>query len=166
LPSKIPAAILCGRMAQSIFHPSIEGAQHGAKSLPDFLDYARLAGASGAQPSNYMLHGGKLFKSAKEIQDAFAQRGMTLDGISAHCPFWVHTSAWTGTRSGNPFIPADVAKKSPQEIEKWAETYLLKLMDLAAELKIKIMPMFWAWPSAGSSRPATRGASGRAATTI
>ena len=80
-------------MAQSIFHPSIEGAQHGAKSLPDFLDYARLAGASGAQPSNYMLHGGKLFKSAKEIQDAFAQRGMTLDGISAHCPFWVHTSA-------------------------------------------------------------------------
>ena len=59
-------------MAQSIFHPSIEGAQHGAKSLPDFLDYARLAGASGAPPSNYMLHGGKLFKSAKEIQDAFA----------------------------------------------------------------------------------------------
>jgi sugar phosphate isomerase/epimerase len=130
-------------MAQSIFHPSIEGAQHGAKSLSDFLDYARLSGASGAQPSNYMLQGGKLFKSAKEIQDTFAQRGMTLDGISAHCPFWVQTSAWTGTRSGNPFIPPDVAKKSPQEIEKWAENYLLRLMDLAAELKVKIMPMFW-----------------------
>ncbi|HTD66916.1 MAG TPA: sugar phosphate isomerase/epimerase, partial [Candidatus Limnocylindria bacterium] len=100
-------------MAQPIFHASIEGAQHGGKSLADFLDYAKRSGASGAQPSNYMLQGGKLFKSAKEIQDAFESRGMKLDGISAHCPFWVHTSAWTGTRSGNPFIPADVAKKSP-----------------------------------------------------
>ena len=33
-----------------------------------------------------------------------------------------------------PFIPPDVAKKSPTDIEKWAENYLLKLMDLAAEL--------------------------------
>ena len=107
--------------AQPIFHASIEGAQHGAKSLADFLDYAKRSGASGAQPSNYMLQGGKLFKSAKEIKDTFEQRGMALDGISAHCPFWVHTSAWTGTRSGNPFIPGDVAKKSPDEIEKWAE---------------------------------------------
>lgn len=130
-------------MAQPIFHASIEGAQHGAKNLGDFLDYAKRSGASGAQPSNYMLQGGKLFKSAKEIRDTFEQRGMTLDGISAHCPFWVHTSAWTGTRSGNPFIPPDVAKKSPQEVEKWAENYLLKLLDLAAELDVKIMPMFW-----------------------
>jgi sugar phosphate isomerase/epimerase len=129
--------------AQPIYHASIEGAQHGAKSLEDFLDYAKRSGASGAQPSNYMLQGGKLFKSAKEIKEAFDRRGMTLDGISAHCPFWVHTSAWTGTRSGTPFIPADVARKSPQEIEKWAENYLLKLMDLAADLGIKIMPMFW-----------------------
>jgi sugar phosphate isomerase/epimerase len=130
-------------MAQPIYHPSIEGAQHGAKSLPDFLDYAKAAGATGAQPSNYMLHGGKLFKSAKEIREAFESRGMTLDGISSHCPFWVHTSAWTGTKSGNPFIAPDIAKKSPQEIEKWHENYLLKLMDLSAELGVKVMPMFW-----------------------
>src|SRR4026209_1429067 len=99
-------------MARPIFHASIEGAQHGGKSLGDFLDYAKLSGASGAQPSNYMLQGGKLFQSAKEIKDTSARRGRALDGISAPCPFWVHTSAWTGTRSGNPFIPADVAKKS------------------------------------------------------
>src|SRR6478752_2778741 len=129
-------------MPDSVFHPSIEGAQHGAKSLGDFLDYARVSGAKGAQPSNYMLQAEKGFKSAKEIKETFAQRHMSLDGISAHCPFWVHTTAWTGTRSGNPFIPADVAKKSPPEIEKWAENYLLKLMDLAAELNVKIMPMF------------------------
>ena len=104
-------------MAHPIFHASIEGAQHGAKSLADFLDYAKRSGASGAQPSNYMLQGGKLFKTAREIKDTFEQRGLLLDGISAHCPFWVHTSAWTGTRSGNPFIPAEVAKKSPAEIE-------------------------------------------------
>ena len=115
----------------------MEGAQHGAKSLADFLDYAKRSGASGAQPSNYMVQAAKGFKSAKEIKETFAARGMSLDGVSAHCPFWVHTSAWTGTRSGNPFIPADVAKKSPQEIEKWAETYLFKLLDLCAELDVK-----------------------------
>ncbi|MBI4662675.1 MAG: sugar phosphate isomerase/epimerase [Verrucomicrobia bacterium] len=130
-------------MAQTYFHPSIEGAQHGAKSLPDFLDYAKRSGASGAQPSNYMIQGGKLFKSAKEIRQTFDDRGMTLDGISCHCPVWVHTTAWTGSPTIRPFIPGDVAKKSPQEIEKWAENYLLKLMDLCAELGIKILPMFW-----------------------
>lgn len=125
------------------YHASIEGAQHGAKSLAQFLDYAKAAGATGAQPSNYMLNGGKLFKSAKEIKETFASRGMTLDGISAHCPFWVHTSAWTGTKSGNPFIAPDVAKLPPDKIEKWHETYLLKLLDLAAELGVKVVPMFW-----------------------
>ena len=53
---------------------------------------------------------------------------MTLDGVSAHCPFWVHTSAWTGTPSIRPFIPADVARKPAEEIEKWAEEYLLRLL--------------------------------------
>jgi sugar phosphate isomerase/epimerase len=131
-------------MAQACYHPSIEGAQHGAKSLPQFLDYAKAAGAAGAQPSNYMLGNGKGgFLKAKEIQNLFGERGMSLDGISAHCPFWVHTSAWTGTKSGNPFIAPDVAKLPPDKIEKWHESYLLKLMDLAAELGVKTIPMFW-----------------------
>ena len=130
-------------MAQSCFHASIEGAQHGAKALPDFLTYAKKSGASGAQPSNYMLQSEKGFKKAADIRDAFAKQEMSLDGISAHCPFWVHTTAWTGSPSIRPFIPADVAKKSTAEIEKWAENYLLKLLDLAAELGIKIVPMFW-----------------------
>jgi sugar phosphate isomerase/epimerase len=127
----------------SCYHPSIEGAQHGAKSLPDFLDYAKRSGAAGAQPSNYMLQGEKGFQKAKDIKALFEQRGMTLDGISAHCPFWVHTTAWTESPTIRPFIPADVAKKSVNEIEKWAENYILKVLDLAAELGIKIVPMFW-----------------------
>jgi len=130
-------------MAQQVFHASIEGAQHGAKSLREFLEYAKRSGAAGAQPSNYMLEGGKLFKSAKEIRDTFEEVGILLDGISCHCPFWVHTTAWTGSPTVRPFLPADVAKKSPQEIEKWTETYLLKLFDLAAELNVKVLPMFW-----------------------
>jgi len=130
-------------MAQNIYHPSIEGAQHGAKSLPQFLDYAKAAGATGVQPSNYMLQGDKGFKSAREIKDTFESRGMTLDGISCHCPVWVHTTAWTGSPTIRPFIPADVAKKDPKDIEKWCETYLLKLFDLAGELNIKILPTFW-----------------------
>jgi len=130
-------------MAQPCFHPSVEGAQHGAKSLPDFLAYAKKAGADGAQPSNYMLQGPKGLRSAKEIKQIFSKAKMKLDGISAHCAFWVHTTAWTASPTIRPFIPADVAKKSPGEIEQWAEDYILKLLDLAAELGIKIVPMFW-----------------------
>ncbi|HTD85551.1 MAG TPA: TIM barrel protein, partial [Candidatus Binatia bacterium] len=105
--------------------------------------YAKKSGAAGAQPSNYMLQGGKNFKTAKEIQDAFAKAKMNLDGVSAHCPFWVHTTAWTGSPSIRPFIPAEVARKPVEQIERWAEGYLLSLMDLCAELGVKIVPMFW-----------------------
>src|ERR1043166_8336988 len=140
-------------MAQTIFHPSVEGAQHGAKSLTEFLDYAKAAGATGAQPSNYMLQDGKRFKSAQEIKDALAERSMTLDGVSAHCPFWVHTTAWTGSPTIRPFLPADIAKKSATAIEEWSENYLLRLMNLCAELGVKIVPMFWGaaygWEVAG-----------------
>lgn len=130
-------------MAQNCFHPSIEGAQHGAKSLAEFLDYAKQSGATGAQPSNYMLQDGKRFKNAQEIKETFEQRGLTLDGVSCHCPIWVHTTAWTGSPTVRPFIPADVAQKSPTAIEEWAETYLIRLMNLCAELGIKVLPMFW-----------------------
>jgi sugar phosphate isomerase/epimerase len=127
----------------AIFHSSVEGAQHGAKSLPDFLAYAKKAGAAGAQPSNYMLQSAKGLRSAKEIKQIFSKAKLKLDGVSAHCPFWVHTTAWTGSPTIRPFIPADVAKKSAAEIEAWAEDYILRLLDLCAELGIKIVPMFW-----------------------
>lgn len=130
-------------MAQLCFHPSVEGAQHGAKSLSNFLAYAKRSGAQGVQPSNYMLQGPKGFQSAREIKQTFTKAKMKLDGVSAHCPFWVHTTAWTGSPSIRPFIPADVAKKSPEQIERWAEDYLLGLLDLCAELGVKIVPMFW-----------------------
>jgi sugar phosphate isomerase/epimerase len=130
-------------MAQACYHPSVEGAQHGAKSLPEFLEYAKRSGATGAQPSNYMLQGEKGLQKAKDIKRIFADHRMTLDGVSAHCPFWVHTTAWTGSPTIRPFLPPDVAKKSENEIEKWAEGYLLKLLDLCAELGVKIVPMFW-----------------------
>ena len=130
-------------MAQTIFHASVEGAQHGAKSLADFLAYAKKSGAAGAQPSNYMLQGGKGLKGAKEIKDTFAKAKMKLDGVSAHCPFWVHTTAWTGSPSIRPFIPTEVARKPVEQVERWAEGYLLNLMDLCAELGVKILPMFW-----------------------
>ena len=130
-------------MPDNCFHPSIEGAQHGAKNLSEFLEYATKSGATGAQPSNYMLQNEKGFKSAREIKESFAKEELSFDGVSCHCPFWVHTTAWTGTTGIKPFIPADVAKKTSDQIEKWAEDYLLRLMDLCVELGIKILPMFW-----------------------
>ncbi len=130
-------------MPANCFHPSLEGAQHGCKSLPAFLDYAKTAGAAGAQPSNFMLEHGEHFKPAREIRNEFESREMRLDGISAHCPFWVHTTAWTGSPTVRPFVPKSVAGKSPREIEEWAENYLLRLLDLVAELNVKVLPMFW-----------------------
>src|SRR5438552_5774233 len=106
-------------MSKNAYHPSIEGAQHGAKTLEQFLDYAKAAGATGAQPSNYMLQQGRRFRPAAEIKAAFDERGMTLDGVSSHCPFWVHTTAWTGSPTIRPFLPPDIAKKSGTAIETW-----------------------------------------------
>ena len=103
-------------MANIVYHPSIEGAQHGAKSLTQFLAYARKSGAAGAQPSNFMLNAENGFLSPKDIRTAFIKAHLVLDGISAHCPFWVHTTAWTQSPTIRPFIPADVAKKSPAQI--------------------------------------------------
>lgn len=130
-------------MAESLFHPSVEGAQHGGKTLAGFLEFARSAGAAGAQPSNYMLEEGGGFKTAKEIADLFAGNNLSLDGVSAHCPFWVHTTAWTLSPTVRPFLPAELGGRSAGEIESWAEGYLLRLLDLCAELGVKVVPMFW-----------------------
>ena len=73
-------------MAENCFHPSIEGAQHGAKSLAQFLDYAKKSGAAGAQPSNYMLQNDKGFKSAKEIKDAFSNVPFISAGLLNSLP--------------------------------------------------------------------------------
>lgn len=133
-------------MARPAFHASIEGAQHSGKGLDAFLKMAKEAGAAGAQASNYMLDtdaGDGTLKSAKEILDCYEKYELKLDGISAHCPFWVHTSAWTGTRSGHPFIHGPHKSKSPAELEQFYEDYCLRVMDLTAELGVKILPMFW-----------------------
>lgn len=125
------------------FHASIEGAQHGAKSLAQFLAYAKKSGAIGAQPSNYMLQGSQGLKGARQIKQAFTKAKIRLDGVSAHCPFWVHTTAWTASPSIRPFVPPDVVKQSPLKIEQWAQDYCLSLLDLCAELEVKVVPMFW-----------------------
>ncbi len=102
------------------------------------------SGASGAQPSNYMLEVGDGFKPAAEIRGAFEKEGLSLDGVSAHCPIWVHTTAWTGSPTIRPFIPADVAKKSPGDIEQWAETYLSSSCSISRRNSgLKVLPMFW-----------------------
>jgi len=127
-----------------VFHASVEGAQHGPKGLRGFLEFAKKAGAAGCQPSNFMLQtpdGG--FLSAGDIKQRLADAGLKPDGVSAHCPIWVAGTAWTGSKTIRPFIPPDVAKKSVEEIEQWAVDYTLGLLDLCAELGVKVVPMFW-----------------------
>lgn len=128
-----------------VCHASVEGAQHGPKGLAGFLKFAREAGAAGAQPSNYMLQkpsGG--FHSAGIIRQQFADNTLTLDGVSAHCPFWTHTTVWTGSKTIRPFLVGGASRDdSLDQIEQKTETYLLTLLDLCADLGVKVVPMFW-----------------------
>jgi sugar phosphate isomerase/epimerase len=127
-----------------VFHASVEGAQHSAKGLDGFLKLARDAGAAGCQPSNFMLEDGKGgFLSAEVIRQKFADAGLKLDGFSAHCPFWVHTTAWTESKTMRPFLPKDLHGAQAKVIEQWSEDYILKLLDLCAKLGVRIVPMFW-----------------------
>lgn len=138
-------------IARKVFHPSVEGAQHGPKGLRGFLRFAALAGAKGAQPTSYMLEkpdGG--FLSAAEIRREFENPQafensppLRIDGVSVHCIDWVHGTAWTGSKTIRPFLPPHVARLSVEKIEQWCEDYLLRLMDLVAELGVHVMPMFW-----------------------
>lgn len=126
-----------------LYHASLEAAQHGEKNLSELVAYAQGIGCTGVQPSNFHLQNkdGTL-KTADEVRREFSD-DFHLDGISGHCPFWVHMTAWTESKTIRPFIPKEVAALSPEKIEVWAETYILKLLDLAAELKVGVVPMFW-----------------------
>lgn len=127
-----------------LFHSSVEGAQHGSKGLDGFLNFAQRSGAEGAQPSNFMLEApGGGFLDPKDIKGRFEAHGLKLDGVSAHCPFWVHTTAWTGSKTILPFIPKDVSEKSLSGVEQWAEDYILRLLELCAELNVRAVQMFW-----------------------
>jgi sugar phosphate isomerase/epimerase len=131
-------------MSGAIFHPSIEGAQHGAKTLDQFLSFAKESGAAGAEPSNYLVEDGKGgLKTPDEIRAAFDAHGLLLDGISCHCPFWAHTTAWTESKTILPFLPKDVHGKSAADIEKWCESYILRFFDVCTDLEMRIIPMFW-----------------------
>lgn len=136
--------------------PALEGAQHGPKGLLGFIAFIASAanrfniGIIGGQPSNFMLElppdkqtVRKIFRPAREIKEAFNSNNVRLVGVSAHCPFWVLLTAWTGSKSIRPFIPAHVAELSPKGVFTWLEEYILRLLDLCAELGIKVVPMFW-----------------------
>lgn len=130
-------------MSKVMFHASIEGAQHGAKSLDQFLAFAKQSGAAGAGPSNYIVEKGDGFMSAQEILDTFEKHDMKMDGVSCHCPFWAHTTAWTGSPTIRPFLPKEIWSRSVKEIEQYLEDYLMRFLDLSAEIGNKIIPMFW-----------------------
>ncbi len=130
-------------MSQPVFHPSLEGAQHGDKTLDQFLAFAKAAGAAGAQPSNYIIEKNADFYSAQEIRDAFEKHELQLDGLSCHCLFWAHTTAWTGSPTIRPFLPKALWYESPEKIEAWCEDTIFRFLDLCAELQMYIIPMFW-----------------------
>ena len=131
-------------MAETCFHPSIEGAQHGAKSLTAFLDYAKASGATGAQPSNYMLQDGAKFKSPAEIKQAFASRDMTFGRHFGPLPF---LGAYHRL-DGKPDRPAVSAARCRQEIRRRNREMERDLSSAPAGFgggrwTSKSCPMFW-----------------------
>lgn len=127
-----------------LFHSSLELGQHGDKGLEGCLKFGKKVGCEGVQPSNYLLQrpDGSLM-SAPEIRSLFDSHELKIDGISAHCMFWAHGTAHTGSPTIRPFLPAHLHGASVEEIEEWTEAYLIELMNLSSELGNKVLPMFW-----------------------
>lgn len=128
-----------------VYSPSIEGAQHGKKGLVGFAEFAKNSGAVGFQPSCSMLErtDGEGFMTAAEIQAIIDDLGLKLSGVSAHCPTWVQTTAWTGSKTIRPFISAALRNAPIPAIENAMESYIRRLFDLCVELGVKVVPMFW-----------------------
>jgi hypothetical protein len=117
--SYIPSLLLCLVLYEDLAHPlrslwqkivsipASKALNTAEKILPSFSITPKHPARPGRSRPITCMQGDKGFKSAKEIKDTFAKAKMKLDGVSAHCPFWVHTSAWTGTPSIRPFIPPD-----------------------------------------------------------
>lgn len=127
-----------------LFHASLEGAQHGGKDLATFAAFTKAAGGLGIQPSNFQLQDGEgNLLSAATIRGILEEQEMRLDGISAHCPFWVHGAAPFKTKSIRNFVPAHVARMSVEEIVQWEEDYICHLLDLCKELGVGAVAMFW-----------------------
>jgi sugar phosphate isomerase/epimerase len=125
-------------MGKILYHSSLEGAQHGGKDLRTFARFAKANGAAGIQPSNYQVAG----LTAKQIADIAAEEGVSIDGISAHCPAYILLAAHTRTPGCLPFLPEGI-RNSPEKWESWAEEELLRVIGLLHELKRKCLHLFW-----------------------
>lgn len=137
-------------MKKSCFHASCEGGQLGFLSLDQFCAMVKDAGGTGVQPSNYMLLRDGQLMSAAEIKDTLAKHGLTPESFSCHCLNWVHGAAAYATDTGNavtkqviPFVPAAIYKAGTAAVENWAQEQLFALMDLCAELGVKILHTFF-----------------------
>src|SRR3989338_1519880 len=131
-------------MNQPLFNPSLECVQHGGKTLDDVLAYVKRIGCVGVQLSNFhLLKSNGEFMDAEDVSAALTKYGLRLDGISAHCLFWTHGAAGTGTPSVSKFVPSDVYAGGSARVESWTEDKCLELMDLSEELENYVIPMFW-----------------------
>ena len=160
----------CGKrgiMPETCYHPSIEGAQHGAKSLTQFLDYAK-ASRRGRR-ATLQLHVGE-GRSGLNPRRRSRRRSPRAG--------WRWTASRRIARFGFTPPPGPTARrcarfcrrtwrsKSAAEIEKWSEDYLLRLLDLARRAgREDHCRCSGAWLLAGNWRPAIRGDFGRAAIT-
>lgn len=137
-------------MAKRLFHASLEGAQHGGKDLLTLIRFGKASGCKGVQPSNFHVtkSDGSLMKP-KDVVGMFEGEGMMLDGFSAHCPWWVAGTAWTGSKTVLPFTPPGVDRSTPAKIEEGTVDYIRRFNDFSAECNNHLQQMFfgtyWGW---------------------
>ena len=129
------------------FHASLEGAQWGAMSLPEFVVFSKKAGGSGCQPTSYHLFktpdmDPKQMYTAEEVKAIFEAAEMWCDGFSMHCVQWVGGAADWDPTGCLPFIPGRLRGKDSSTWKTWSDDTVRNTMDIGKELGIGGFPTF------------------------
>jgi hypothetical protein len=130
-------------MGQNCFHASIEGAQHGAKSLDAFLKWAK---ESGRRRAAFQLHAavGQWLQERQGDQRCVCQKAIAYGRYFGALPVLGAHDGMDG-QSDDPAVHSGGCGGEITRADRAMGRGLhpMRLFDLAAELGIKIMPMFW-----------------------
>lgn len=122
--------------------------KHEEDPLDALLSVVRPWGVQSILIANYFLeapgHGKKIkFRKASEIRAVLEKHEMNKCVISAHCIFYALMSVLEDPTLAEDLVPPEVLKFGPKKVHEWVENYILQMIDLAAELDIHAIAMFW-----------------------
>ncbi len=160
-PDKLPPPIKLTDKMEHLWHPSLELGQHSGGDIEDVLQYAVDKGCVSVQPSANMFWDAdwNLKYTADEVRrllekyplradmaEKYEWAGYThlmIDGISFHCPQWVHDSVHTGSKMIRPFLPSNRWSYTAADNRTWIASKLKATYDLAYDLGLRVNPTFY-----------------------